>query len=77
MWFRSKKKKEVDEVTGSWSVQAISRIRDAREGQAVEYPARLAVCPRGHVRSLPTRFSRPIEQLRCEACERSYPIDVS
>ena len=77
MWFRKPKKPAADEVTGAWSVQAVSRIRDARDGQTIEYPARLAVCPRGHVRSLPTRFSSPITQLRCEACTRSYPIDLS
>jgi hypothetical protein len=75
VWFR--KRREVpEEVTGGWSVQAVSRLKDARDGQTVEYPARLAVCPRGHVRSLPTRFSQPVTALRCEACERSYPIDL-
>jgi hypothetical protein len=76
VWFGKRKKAVDEEITGSWSVQAISRIQDARDGQTVEYPARLAVCPRGHVRSLPTRFSRPVLSLRCEACDRSYPIQL-
>ena len=75
MWF-FRKSKAVEPEGAEWKVQAVSRIRDARDGQTVEYPARLAVCPIGHVRSLPTRFSQPVTSLRCEGCDRSYPIEL-
>jgi hypothetical protein len=76
VWFRKRQEKDVIPEGAAWSVQAVSRIRDARDGQTVEYPARLAVCPRGHVRSLPTRFDRPVAELRCEPCGRVYPIQL-
>jgi hypothetical protein len=76
VWFRKRSTQEPLPEGATWSVQAISRVRDARDGQTVEYPARLAVCPRGHVRSLPTRFDRPVTELRCESCGRSYPITL-
>jgi hypothetical protein len=76
VWFRKRETKEPQPEGGEWRVQAISRVRDARDGQTVEYPARLAVCPRGHVRSLPTRFDRPVLELRCEGCNRSYAINL-
>jgi hypothetical protein len=41
------------------------------------YPARLAVCPRGHVRSIPTRFDTPVSTLRCTVCNRSYDISAT
>jgi hypothetical protein len=55
-----------------WVIAAVSRLRHAMEEAAVEYPGRLAACPRGHVRELPTRFSRQSFELRCMACGRSY-----
>jgi hypothetical protein len=77
VWFRKREPKGEHQINGEWRVQAVSRMRDARDGQTVEYPARLAVCPRGHVRSLPTRFDKPVEKLRCADCDTSYPIQLS
>jgi hypothetical protein len=76
VWFRKKKEADTVPEGATWRVQPVARIQDARDGQTVEYPARLAICPRGHTRSLPTRFDRPVTALRCEACGRSYPIDL-
>jgi len=76
VWFR-KRAEQPSHEGGQWLVQAVSRVRDARDGQTVEYPARLAVCPRGHVRSLPTRFDTPVTELRCTVCNRSYAIAAS
>lgn len=55
-----------------WRVAALSRLQHHVAGTAVEYPGRLATCPRGHVRVLPSRFSRTEFQLRCDQCGRSY-----
>ncbi|HEX6694749.1 MAG TPA: hypothetical protein VF035_08645 [Longimicrobiales bacterium] len=76
VWFRKRADAPPPEG-GHWLVKAVSRMRDARDGQTIEYPARLAVCPRGHVRSIPTRFDRPVTALRCTACNRSYDINAS
>jgi hypothetical protein len=57
---------------GEWTVAALSRLRSEVEGGSMEYPGRLATCPRGHVRTLPTRFSRAEFELRCDNCGRSY-----
>jgi hypothetical protein len=57
---------------GEWLVAAQSRLRQDVAGQTVEYPGRLATCPRGHVRVLPTRFSRAEFKLSCEECRRAY-----
>ncbi len=76
MWFKKREAKVVVPEGAEWKVQAVSRMRDARDGQTIEYPARMAVCPLGHVRSLPTRFSQPVTSLRCESCNRAYPIQL-
>jgi hypothetical protein len=62
------------EQKNEWVVAARSRLRHAVDGTAVEYPGRLATCPKGHVRVLPTRFSRSEFELRCEECGRNYPF---
>lgn len=62
----------VETLGGEWLVAAASRLRHDVSGAAVEYPGRLATCPGGHVRVLPTRFSRSEFDLRCDACGRSY-----
>jgi hypothetical protein len=59
-------------LKAEWRVAASSRLRSEVDGAEVEYPGRLATCPRGHVRPLPTRFSRAEFELRCELCGRSY-----
>jgi hypothetical protein len=55
-----------------WVVAARSRLRQQKEDAALEYPGVLARCPRGHVRALPSRFSRPEFPLRCHECRRDY-----
>jgi hypothetical protein len=56
-----------------WHIAAQSRLQqDLESGEPVEYPGRLATCPKGHVRALPTRFSRSEFVLRCHACRRDY-----
>jgi hypothetical protein len=58
--------------TTTWIVAASSRLQNELGGASVEYPGRVATCPRGHVRVLPTRFSRAEFLLSCEHCGRSY-----
>jgi hypothetical protein len=55
-----------------WVIAAESRLQHAVEGATMEYPGRLATCPKGHIRVLPTRFSRDRFDLRCEECRRNY-----
>jgi hypothetical protein len=62
----------VEMAGGEWLVAAASRLRHDVNGALVEYPGRLATCPRGHVRALPTRFSRSEFELHCAACGRTY-----
>ena len=57
---------------GEWQVGAVARQRELRAGADMEYPGRVAVCPRGHARVLPSRFSRKEFDLRCHECGRSY-----
>jgi hypothetical protein len=59
-------------VDGKWTIAAQSRVTQQLGEAALEYPALLATCPQGHVRALPTRFSRRDFPLRCHACERDY-----
>jgi hypothetical protein len=60
------------EAAGEWVVAAVSRLQQEVAGAEVYYPGRLATCPRGHVRVLPTRFSRREFDLRCVECGCSY-----
>lgn len=60
------------EQTGEWVVAAQSRLQQQRGGAELDYPGRLATCPRGHVRILPTRFSRREFMLQCGECGCSY-----
>jgi hypothetical protein len=57
---------------GEWTIAAQSRLKQQLGDAALEYPALLATCPRGHVRTLPTRFSRSEFPLRCHVCKREY-----
>ncbi|HSJ15674.1 MAG TPA: hypothetical protein VK939_14720 [Longimicrobiales bacterium] len=56
-----------------WRVRE-SRFHDDREGQPLDIAGRVAICPRGHPRAIPTRFDRPLAELRCPECARSYPF---
>lgn len=55
-----------------WVVAARSRLQQQVAGADLTYPGRLATCPRGHVRVLPTRFSQREFQLTCDECGRSF-----
>ena len=55
-----------------WKVAAVSRQRQELAGESLDYPGRLALCPRGHARLIPTRFSRAEFELHCAQCRRSY-----
>lgn len=55
-----------------WAVAARSRVRQDLGGESVEYPGRTALCPKGHARVVPTRFSRSMFPLRCHECGRDY-----
>lgn len=57
---------------GEWLVAAVSRLQQEVGGQELEYPGRLATCPHGHVRILPTRFSRAEFALNCDECGRAW-----
>lgn len=60
-----------------WEVRAVSRLSMSRDGQTIEYPARLAECPEGHVRQIPTRFDAGDVVLRCAECERGYRLSAA
>jgi hypothetical protein len=57
---------------GQWRIAAVSRLQEDKGGESIEYPGRLATCPRGHVRVLPTRFSKREFELKCGECKRNY-----
>jgi hypothetical protein len=57
----------------AWQVRE-SRFHESREGQPLEIAGRVAICPHGHRRAIPTRFDRPLVELRCAECGRAYPF---
>jgi hypothetical protein len=57
-----------------WEVRSLSRTSDHRDGQAIEYPTRVAECPEGHMRAIPTRFDSAVVELRCADCRRTYRL---
>lgn len=75
MIFRRKRKDEAIEGA-AWQVRE-SRFQDRREGQPLDIAGRVAICPRGHPRAIPTRFDRPVTELRCPECNRSYPFPLT
>lgn len=60
----------------SWVVKRAGRLQENRDGQVLEYPGRIVVCPRGHERTIPTRFDRPVSELTCGECGRKYPLEL-
>jgi hypothetical protein len=68
---------EPKEEQRGWTVMSAARLQQEMGGEAVDYPVRLAVCPKGHARSIPTRFSRAQFELKCPTCKRAYPFDES
>ena len=71
-WFRGKRRAEGEQ--GTWQLKTSARLQDNLDGQTLEYPGRVVECPRGHARVIPTRFDRPIAELTCRECGRTYPI---
>jgi hypothetical protein len=46
----------------------------ALEGQSFQIPGRLAECPQGHARTIPTRFDAAVVTLTCRQCGRAYQL---
>jgi hypothetical protein len=59
----------------AWDVRALSRLSENRDGQTLDYPARIAECPEGHVRTIPTRFDAAVVALKCAECRRAYRLE--
>lgn len=57
-----------------WELREVLRTTESRAGQALEYPTRMAECPEGHKRALPTRFRGDVVQLTCKECGRAYRL---
>jgi hypothetical protein len=57
-----------------WEVRSGTRTTRSRDGQTLEYPMRLAECPEGHVRAIPTRFDAAVVELKCAECRRAYRL---
>ncbi|MGH7507736.1 MAG: hypothetical protein ACRELX_18935 [Longimicrobiales bacterium] len=57
-----------------WEIHSLSRVQQEREGQSIDYPGRLAECPRGHRRRIPSRFDAAVVELRCRDCDRAYRL---
>lgn len=57
-----------------WEIRSATRVQHEREGQSIDYPTRLAECPRGHRRPIPSRFDREIVELRCRDCGSTYRL---
>lgn len=60
-----------------WELRATSRMSQSVEGQTIEYPARVAECPEGHMRAIPTRFDSHAVELRCADCRRPYRLPTT
>lgn len=58
----------------AWEIRAAGRVALEREGQSIDYPSRMAECPAGHRRPIPTRFDRSVVELRCRECDRVYKL---
>lgn len=58
----------------AWELRTASRMSQSREGQTLDYPARVAECPEGHARAIPTRFDSPPATLKCAECGRAYRL---
>ncbi len=58
----------------AWEVRAASRLTLEREGQQTDYPGRIAECPEGHERRIPSRFDAAEVDLRCAECNRTYRL---
>lgn len=57
-----------------WEIRSAARMDVALEGQMVQIPGRVAECPEGHTRSIPTRFDAEVVMLKCAPCGRAYRL---
>lgn len=57
-----------------WAIRAPARMDVALEGQMMQIPGRVAECPEGHARSIPSRFDADVVTLKCVACGRAYRL---
>lgn len=57
-----------------WEILSAARMDIALEGQTFQIPGRIAECPEGHTRSIPTRFDAAVVQLKCAGCGRVYRL---
>lgn len=57
-----------------WEIRSAARMDVSLEGQMVQIPGRVAECPEGHARSIPTRFDAAVVMLKCVACGRAYRL---
>ena len=58
----------------AWEVRSASRLTLDRDGQRTDYPGRVAECPEGHTRSIPSRFDAAEVMLRCPDCARAWRL---
>lgn len=57
-----------------WEIRSNSRLDVPMEGQTLQVPGRIAECPEGHARTIPTRFDAEEVALTCAACRRPYRL---
>jgi hypothetical protein len=57
-----------------WEIRSASRMEIALEGQSFQIPGRIAECPQGHARTIPTRFDAAVVTLTCRQCGRAYRL---
>ena len=57
-----------------WEILSAARMDIALEGQSFQIPGRIAECPEGHSRSIPSRFDRAVVMLKCASCGRAYRL---
>ncbi len=58
----------------AWEIRSASRMDVALEGQMMQVPGRIAECPEGHARTIPTRFDAAVVMLTCRTCGRAYRL---
>jgi hypothetical protein len=61
----------------AWEIRSMARTEVALEGQAFQIPGRIAECPEGHSRTIPTRFDAAVVLLTCRQCGRPYRLLAS
>jgi hypothetical protein len=70
---RKRARRDHAEKIGEWRLRD-SRLVEERDGVSLDFAGRIAICPAGHPRTIPTRFDHAVTELRCRDCNRSYPL---